>query len=88
MEIVVSYTPSFVRQFRALESFLQDEVIEKIESLQDRKNHKLLKVHKLHGRLAGRSSFSVNYKTRIVFSYISKNQIVLLAIGSHDIYRS
>ena len=57
-----------------------------IELLKDKGNHKHLKVHNLHGRLAGRYSFSVNYKTRIVFAYLSKQEIALLAIGDHEVY--
>lgn len=86
MKIGIAYTPSFIKQFEALDPALQDEVIEKIELLKNRSDHKQLKVHKLHGRLAGRFSFSVNYKMRIVFFHISKNKVVLLALGSHDIY--
>ena len=83
----VSFLPSFVRKFDRLEVALQDEVMEKIELFKDEKNHKYLKVHKLHGVLSGRYSFSVNYKTRIVFSYLSKNEAVLLAVGDHDVYK-
>lgn len=82
----VSYAPTFVRQFKTLEKNLQDEVIEKIELFRDRENHKSLKVHKLHARLAGRFGFWVNYKFRIVFIYLSPDAVVLLAVGDHDIY--
>ena len=83
----VSFLPLFARKFNRLEVALQDEVMEKIELFKDEKNHKYLKVHKLHGVLSGRYSFSVNYKTRIVFSYLSKNESVLLAVGDHDVYK-
>jgi len=83
----VSFLPLFARKFNRLEVALQDEVMEKIELFKDEKNHKYLKVHKLHGVLSGRYSFSVNYKTRIVFSYLSKNEAVLLAVGDHDVYK-
>ena len=82
----ISFKPTFVRQFKRLDLRLQQEANEKIELFKDKKNFKQLKVHQLHGRLAKRYSFSVNYKTRIVFSYISKNEVVLLAIGDHDVY--
>jgi len=82
----VSYAPTFVRQFKGLEKNLQEEVIEKIELFCNRKNHRSLKVHKLTGRLAGRFSFSVNYKFRIVFLYLSSRSVVLLAVGDHDVY--
>lgn len=82
----VYFLPIFVRQFNRLDPRLQLEAIEKIELFKDKKNYKQLKAHRLHGRLVGRYSFSVNYKTRIVFSYLSKNEAVLLAIGDHDVY--
>lgn len=83
----VYFKPTFVRQFKNLEPELQQEVVEKIELFKQSKNHKQLKVHKLSGRLLDRLSFSVNYKTRIVFSFLSKNKAVLLAVGGHDVYK-
>ncbi|PIQ69177.1 MAG: type II toxin-antitoxin system mRNA interferase toxin, RelE/StbE family [Candidatus Taylorbacteria bacterium CG11_big_fil_rev_8_21_14_0_20_46_11] len=85
--ITVTYKATFVRQFDALEEGLQNEVLEKIELFKNQRNHKQLKVHKLHGPLHGRYGFSVNYKFRIVFGYSSKNEVVLLAVGDHDVYR-
>lgn len=82
----ITYIPVFMRQLAKLETGLQEEVMEKIALLKDAKTHQRLKVHKLHGRLANRYSFSVNYKTRVVFTYISKQEIALLAIGDHAVY--
>ena len=82
----VYFKPTFIRQIKQLELSLQDEVVEKIELFKDKKNHKQLKVHKLHGILSGRYSFSVNYKTRVVFSHLSKTEAVLLAVGDHEVY--
>ena len=87
MEII--YLSSFLRKFKTLDSGLQEEVLEKIELFKDKNNHRQLKIHKLHGPLSGRYSFSVNYKTRIVFSYVryvSKKEVALLAIGDHVVY--
>lgn len=83
----IVYTPHFTQQVKVLEPQLQEETIEKIELLKNPKNHKQLKVHKLKGYFSGRYSFSVNYKISIVFSYLSKKEAVLLAIGDHDIYK-
>jgi len=85
MEIV--YSPGFLRKLKSKDFDFQEEVIEKIELLEDSRNHKSLKVHKLHGNFKGCYSFSVNYKTRIVFEYISKEEIVLLAVGDHEVYK-
>ncbi|MEK7130748.1 MAG: type II toxin-antitoxin system mRNA interferase toxin, RelE/StbE family [Patescibacteria group bacterium] len=83
----ISFLPVFVKKFNKLESVLREEVLEKIEMFKDKKNHMQLKVHKLNGVLSGRYSFSVNYKTRVVFSYLSKNEAVLLAVGDHGVYK-
>lgn len=82
----VRFKPTFIRQFNAFDSRLQEEVKEKIEWFGNIKNHKQLKVHKLKGPLLGRYSFSVNYKFRIVFIYESKKSVILLSVGDHDVY--
>ncbi|MDP3792225.1 MAG: type II toxin-antitoxin system mRNA interferase toxin, RelE/StbE family [bacterium] len=85
--MIILFKPTFVRQYKSLESQLQEEVVEKIGLFKNPKNHKRLKVHKLSGHLSDRYSFSVNYKIRIVFSYLSKKEAILLALGDHDIYK-
>ncbi len=87
MSIDVSYAPEFVRLYGRIELVLQDEIKEKITLFKDRSNHKTLNVHKLHGRLRGRYSFSVNYKYRIIFEYLNKTSVALITIGTHDIYK-
>ncbi len=66
---------------------LQDEVIEKIELFKNVDNHQRLEVHKLKGRLKKFYGFSVNYRDRIVFEYMSENEVALLAVGDHEIYK-
>ncbi|MCX6808017.1 MAG: type II toxin-antitoxin system mRNA interferase toxin, RelE/StbE family [Patescibacteria group bacterium] len=83
----IFYTPPFLRQLKKLELGLQEEVIEKVEIFRQDPQNPALKTHKLHGRLKDRYSFSVNYKTRIVFSYLSSTQAVFLAVGDCEVYR-
>ncbi|TSC84521.1 MAG: RelE/StbE family addiction module toxin [Parcubacteria group bacterium Gr01-1014_17] len=83
----VAYKATFVRQLDKLELYVQTEVLEKIEQFKDSANHRQLKVHKLHGQLKDFYSFSVNYRLRIIFEYLSKNEVVLLAVGDHEVYR-
>ncbi len=84
----VLYAPSFIRQYKNLPRALKAEVKEKIILFQNVRNHASLGVHKLHGILNEQYSFRVNYKIRIVFWYSRKSpkQIMLLAVGDHDIY--
>ncbi len=84
--VEIEYAPAFLRQFKKLPVALQVESKEKITLFKDAANHYSLKVHKLKGPLAGKWSFSVNYKDRIVFKWLSKNIAGFLAIGDHAIY--
>ncbi|MDP3661718.1 MAG: type II toxin-antitoxin system RelE/ParE family toxin [bacterium] len=83
----IAHTPAFRRQFQSLDTILQSEVVEKLALFRNTVNHRQLKVHKLHGKLKGRFSFSVNYRYRIVFAYISQNEVVLHAVGDHEVYK-
>jgi len=85
--IEIIYSPFFVRKFSKLENNLQKDVLQKIDLFKDKKNHKILEVHKLHGKFKEYFGFSVNYKFRIVFRYASKNDVLFTDIGDHDIYK-
>ena len=85
--IKIAYKNRFVRRFNSLPESLQIEAFEKIDLFRNSKNHRQLKVHKLHGYFSGCFSFSVNYKIRVVFEYISKNEVAFLTIGDHDLYK-
>jgi mRNA-degrading endonuclease YafQ of YafQ-DinJ toxin-antitoxin module len=58
-----------------------------MEAFANTDNHQSLKVHKLNGPQKHQHGFSVNYKIRIVFTFISTEEAVLTAIGSHKIYK-
>lgn len=83
----IGYKPSFLRDFKRLPVDLQEEAKERITLFKDVKNHQQLKVHKLKGKLKGRYSFSVTYSHRIVFSFETKQRVVFIAIGDHDVYK-
>jgi plasmid maintenance system killer protein len=85
--IGIIFLPTFVKLFNKLESDLQSEVLEKIDLFKNPRNHEQLKVHKLHGKLKNRYSFYVNYKFRIIFTYVSKKEAVLLTVGDHEVYK-
>lgn len=86
--IEVIFSKRFLRQFEKLEYDLQIEVREKIKLFKDISNHQSLNVHKLKGEMKRQHSFSVNYKTRIVFEYtLSKKEAILLVVGNHAVYK-
>jgi plasmid maintenance system killer protein len=71
--------------YKKLEPALKAEVKEKIELFKDKKQHKKLGVHKLHG-ISNTYSFSVNYKIRIVFDYENQKCVNFLYVGDHSVY--
>lgn len=83
----IFYLPKFVKMYKKLPPHLREEVNEKIELFGKDPNHSFLKTHKLHGVLKGCHGFSVNYQYRIVFQYLSKEKVVLLCVGDHEIYK-
>jgi len=85
MEIL--YKPSFLRDFKKLPAAVQVEAREKIALFKDPAHHERLRVHKLKGKLHAFHSFSVTYSHRIVFQFESKERVVFLAIGTHDVYQ-
>lgn len=43
-----------------------------------------LRTHKLTGKLEGLWAFSITYDCRIIFSFLSKDEALLIDIGGHD----
>jgi mRNA-degrading endonuclease YafQ of YafQ-DinJ toxin-antitoxin module len=43
-----------------------------------------LRTHKLTGKLRGLWAFSVDHKTRVIFSFPSDDEALLVDIGGHD----
>ena len=43
-----------------------------------------LRTHKLTGKLEGLWAFSVTYECRVIFEFLSKNDVLLIDIGGHD----
>ena len=85
--IIIGFTPKFFRMLKKVEHDIQEEAFKRLELFKDQKNHKILEVHKLHGKFSDKYGFSVTHKIRIVFQYPEKNHAVMLAIGDHNVYR-
>jgi mRNA-degrading endonuclease YafQ of YafQ-DinJ toxin-antitoxin module len=86
--ITVFFSPSFDRLMRKLDPALLEAVSESVEQFKNPKQHGKLKVHTLHGRLAGLYAFSVDYRHRVVFQWLdkSKKKALLLDFGDHSVY--
>ncbi len=83
----ISFRNSFIKRTKKFDRELLKKFLSKIELLKNVDNHSRLKVHKLHGRLAEYHSFSLDYNLRVVFRFESDDEILLVDVGTHDIYK-
>ena len=86
--MIISYSSHFVKQFKKITKEKQ-KLAEKQEKI-FRKDpfDSRLKTHKLSGLLKGYWAFSLTYSDRVIFRFITQNEVIFYKIGSHDIYKS
>lgn len=85
--ITVAYSPAFKRAFKKIfknNSAGQTQFQQKISLFLQDPFHSQLRTHKLSGSLKDFYSFSIDYDIRVIFYYVSDNQVVFENIGSHD----
>jgi plasmid maintenance system killer protein len=46
----------------------------------------MLRTHKLHGKEKDAYAFWINYSYRIKFIFLDEENVLLLDIGTHDVY--
>lgn len=82
----IVHTPKFQRSLQTLSLDLIDKTVERIALLQKDLFHPSLRTHKLHGKLSGLWSFSVDQKFRVIFQRVGSS-IILLDVGDHALYQ-
>ena len=55
-----------------------------VEKLKEEPFQNSLKTHKLSGALKGYYSCSMTYSDRVIFLFVSGNDLIITDIGSHD----
>ncbi len=83
----IYYSPEFVRRFKKLPRESKLEAFEKEKIFKKDPRNPKLKTHKLSGNLAGKLAFWVDFRTRIIFSFVDSETVYFHSIGSHDIYK-
>lgn len=80
------YTAKFLRALKKLAPEIQEDVISSIETFKNKKNHKKLELHKLHGEMKAYHAFSANFYHRVVIK-IKKDTVYFMDVGTHDVYK-
>jgi mRNA-degrading endonuclease YafQ of YafQ-DinJ toxin-antitoxin module len=83
----IEYSPEFVRRFNKLPKELKLKALEKEKIFRKDQFDLRLKTHKLNGKLKGRYAFHVDFKNRIIFSFVNPKLARFLSVGTHDIYK-
>lgn len=87
MPVVILYTPEFRRDYKKLSQVLKELVRRKGKIFEQDPFHPLLRTHKLSGALHDLWSFSVDYRTRVIFIFRAQGEVELLRVGDHSVYR-
>ena len=83
----IYYSPEFSRRFKKLTRELKFKAFEKEKLFRKDQFHPQLRTHKLSGKLDGRWAFWIDFKNRIVFSFIDSKSIHFHSVGDHDVYK-
>lgn len=83
----IDYSLEFVRRFKKLSHRLKIKAVEKEKFFRKDQFDASLQTHKLSGKLAGRYAFWIDFKNRIIFSFVNSKLVRFHSVGSHDIYK-
>lgn len=82
----IGRTTHFVRSYRKLEKFIQEDFDQKISWFIKNPFDPRLKTHFLKGRHKDKLAFNLVKGYRVLFKYVKKNEVLLVEIGLHQIY--
>lgn len=85
--IKVGYTSKFGKSLNALPRDIQTLVVKKDELFRIDPFDPRLRTHRLKGKLEDYWAYSINYRYRIIFKFVSDLEIVYFNIGTHEVYR-
>jgi len=83
----IDYSPEFRRRFKKLSRGLKIKALEKEKLFRKNYRDSKLKTHKLSGKLAGKLAFWIDFRNRVIFSFIDPKMVRFHSVGSHDIYK-
>ncbi len=86
-EYQIEYTPTFAKHYKKLPLVIRKKAERKELVLRENPFSPVLKTHKLSGVLANYWSFSIDYQFRVVFRLVKPRHIVLIDVGTHEVYR-
>ena len=88
--MTIYYHPRFQRSYKRLDAQLRKAADKRITLFRQDRFDLRLDTHRLHGKLKGQWSFSVDSRRhRVLFEFLTSTQdeVVFLDIGNHSLYQ-
>jgi len=85
--MLIKVSSKFEKQYRHLPERIKEQAKMKEQIFRENPFEPLLKTHKLSGKDEVCWAFWINYSYRIKFIFLSRNEILFLEIGQHNIYK-
>lgn len=82
----VYYNQRFEIQFRGLSRDIQKKAVKAEKLFRANPFYPSLRLHKLHGKLQGLWSISLDFRYRIIFQSLENGDILFISVGLHAIY--
>jgi len=82
----IHYDSGFEEQFLGLPKDIQKKAIKAEKLFRKNPFYPSLRLHKLHGKLKGLWSISLDMKYRIIFKVMDDGVILFVSVGIHAIY--
>ncbi|MEK7124190.1 MAG: type II toxin-antitoxin system RelE/ParE family toxin [Patescibacteria group bacterium] len=80
-------TPLFEHKFEKLPKKIRNIAQRKIILFENNFRHPGLSTHKLKGPLSKFWAFSINKSYRVLFRFLSDNEVIYHDVDTHDIYK-
>ncbi len=85
--MTIHYSSRFIKELKKLNREKQLLAVKREDMFRKNPSDSRLKTHKLSGSLQGYWAFSLTYSDRVLFRFISKEEVIFYKIGTHDIYK-
>lgn len=83
----IYYTPTFKKNWQKIPNLIKKKAQKKEKIFRQDIFQPTLLTHKLSGKLKNYWSFSIDYHWRIVFRFLKKDEVLLVDVGTHEVYR-
>lgn len=86
-EYQIEYTPTFAKHYKKLPLVIRKKAERRESVLRENPFSPLLKTHKLKGTFEAYWSISIDYHYRIIFRLIKPRTLLLVDVGTHEVYQ-